>query len=920
MNLIGDVRKLKYLNTALRAVHGYSQRQRMGRVHQRIVRGTCSGIQVKCTNSTQCIFRDQLCDDHVDCDNGSDEWSSECTDEDDNTNWDILIGQKSDSEEEEDNESETIECDNGSYPEECNCTHFILRENGFMTSENQFYTIIDTRLDCSHRNLTSIPGGIPPNITKLNLRYNSIQEVKAGDLYGLYDLTELLLSRNIINDIAERALDHLANLMVLDLEANKLKTLPESVFSFLNNLVDLDLSKNDLGTLPIYIFKNLNKLQKMDLSGNEIRLIQSELFLGQGSLDVLHLGWNRPLEISEHAFSALRNLTRMRLLDNGLSHLRSGMFRNLNRLKELDLERNQILSIKKYDLQGLTDLSHLKLKNNTIRRIEDGAFDHTPSISELWLSMNDLTEVKRSVFLPLKNLKTLDLSFNKIEEFEDGALSNSVILAILLLAGNRLPFVRTGMFANLTKVSNLPLFDNEIAWFDADSLQDMESLRTLDLQHNPVQRLPMVLFDDLPSLEWVHFDHFWMCGYAPTVRHCTPRGDGISSVENLLDNVVLRVMVWVVAMLAFVGNLFVLVARCILKEDNRIHSFFIMNLSLADLLMGLYLFIIALHDVMYRGEYIKFDLEWRLGWVCQMCGFLSLVSSEASVLTLAIITMDRFICIVYPFKFKNRNMKIAVFAMLLIWISCVIIATLPLIDAITYFGDFFYGGNGVCLPLHIDDPKADGWEYSLVIFVLVNFMAFLFIVFAYMAMFTSIKKSRSNIRSTKENQDLLLVKRFTLIVATDFICWMPIIIIKFAALAGAQISGGVYAWVAVFILPVNSALNPILYTMTTKMFKQKFMKLLGISNKKKNAGDESYSASKTTGTRLSSVASSRNRISLNGNIKMRIPQKQTNCIRTITKGPNYPVNRSVLPSRSNDYTELNRMMLPPMQRTETKYL
>ena len=33
-----------------------------------------------------------------------------------------------------------------------------------------------------------------------------------------------------------------------------------------------------------------------------------------------------------------------------------------------------------------------------------------------------------------------------------------------------------------------------------------------------------------------------------------------------------------------------------------------------------------------------------------------------------------------------------------------------------------------------------------------------------------------------------------------------------AALRGATISGEVYAWIIVFVLPINSAINPILYT------------------------------------------------------------------------------------------------------------
>ncbi len=37
-----------------------------------------------------------------------------------------------------------------------------------------------------------------------------------------------------------------------------------------------------------------------------------------------------------------------------------------------------------------------------------------------------------------------------------------------------------------------------------------------------------------------------------------------------------------------------------------------------------------------------------------------------------------------------------------------------------------------------------------------------------------------------------------------------------AALRGATIAGEVYAWIIVFVLPVNSAINPILYTLAAQ--------------------------------------------------------------------------------------------------------
>ena len=43
---------------------------------------------------------------------------------------------------------------------------------------------------------------------------------------------------------------------------------------------------------------------------------------------------------------------------------------------------------------------------------------------------------------------------------------------------------------------------------------------------------------------------------------------------------------------------------------------------------------------------------------------------------------------------------------------------------------------------------------------------------------------------------------------------VPIILIGFAALGGATIAPEASAWIAVFILPLNSAINPVLYTMS----------------------------------------------------------------------------------------------------------
>ncbi|KAI8792337.1 G-protein coupled receptor GRL101, partial [Biomphalaria glabrata] len=45
-----------------------------------------------------------------------------------------------------------------------------------------------------------------------------------------------------------------------------------------------------------------------------------------------------------------------------------------------------------------------------------------------------------------------------------------------------------------------------------------------------------------------------------------------------------------------------------------------------------------------------------------------------------------------------------------------------------------------------------------------------------------------------------------------FMCWFPVGILGFLSLNGHIFDREVYAWVAVLVLPINSALNPIIYT------------------------------------------------------------------------------------------------------------
>nr|KAG5710408.1 hypothetical protein BaRGS_022226 [Batillaria attramentaria] len=71
--------------------------------------------------------------------------------------------------------------------------------------------------------------------------------------------------------------------------------------------------------------------------------------------------------------------------------------------------------------------------------------------------------------------------------------------------------------------------------------------------------------------------------------------------------------------------------------------------------------------------------------------------------------------------------------------------------------------------------------------------------------------------TTVKPQDLSIARRLVTVVLSDFFCWFPIGLMGLLASHGVPLPGEVNVATAIFVLPVNSALNPFLYTFSVFM-------------------------------------------------------------------------------------------------------
>ena len=134
----------------------------------------------------------------------------------------------------------------------------------------------------------------------------------------------------------------------------------------------------------------------------------------------------------------------------------------------------------------------------------------------------------------------------------------------------------------------------------------------------------------------------------------------------------------------------------------------------------------------------------------------------------------------------------------------------------------FYGNDAVCLFKYFvtkDDPQ------GIFVFAILclNFVCFATIGLAYAAIVSKTKKSakrvatRIDVEATK-NANTRLQRITTMITFTDFVCWVPFIVICSFHFLDILDATAWYSFFSISVLPINSVINPLLYNASARTF------------------------------------------------------------------------------------------------------
>ena len=81
----------------------------------------------------------------------------------------------------------------------------------------------------------------------------------------------------------------------------------------------------------------------------------------------------------------------------------------------------------------------------------------------------------------------------------------------------------------------------------------------------------------------------------------------------------------------------------------------VLNLALADFLMGIYLVMLGIAGGRFDRTFCVQELDWRSSSTCQAMGVLVVISSETSVQTMVLMASVRIFVVFWVSMWTNHN-------------------------------------------------------------------------------------------------------------------------------------------------------------------------------------------------------------------------------------------------------------------------
>ena len=407
------------------------------------------------------------------------------------------------------------------------------------------------------------------------------------------------------------------------------------------------------------------------------------------------------------------------------------------------------------------------------------------------LSFNKIMVLKRFNFNCLPKLMQLILKYNHISFLKGLTLHGNSELVLLDLNQNNIEYIHKCAFCGLNKLKFLTILENKIHFVDHGSFG-----RT--------------------TVSFVLTDASQMCCMSrDSVSVCSAKPVWPASCNVLLfDRGLKEASRLIIPPIILVNFLSILKSGLAWHESkiSKHYDTFTILINIDDIIFCSYLSIIVMKDAQMDRKYVEIDHLWRSGILCHVAAFLFLFSVFLSPLFLLLVSYSRYKAVKDPLERPFRRFSRKFFVVYVPFTIAVLVFTLILtrriVERITYLS------TPLCVLLgNTDNSRVQKiTTFSTSVYLLLILFS---IVFLYFKLVAEIKKSPPLLKESKQShRDKTVITHLIVAEITNAIRWLPTALFCLVSLFISPFPVLLLYWITLFVLPINSLLNPILFNLS----------------------------------------------------------------------------------------------------------
>jgi allatostatin receptor len=293
-----------------------------------------------------------------------------------------------------------------------------------------------------------------------------------------------------------------------------------------------------------------------------------------------------------------------------------------------------------------------------------------------------------------------------------------------------------------------------------------------------------------------------------------------------LVRIIIPIIFSLIVVIGLVEHIMVIIAVICNRRMQNTTNILILSLAVADLC-----FIVFCVPFTATGYAMA---TWPFGDVwCKIMQFAQHVSAYASVYTLVLMSLDRYLAVVHPITSKSiRTKRNTLFMVCITW-GVILLSNIPILFHFAHYEyDYFGEPRSACVnvrALHNEDLRQ---TFFVCFFVCGYVLPLCLICVMYGLLIRRLLyggTAGGSRRKAKNNSKTRATKLVVVVVVIFALCWLPIQLIFIIQLfpsieqniimVAAQMAANVLAY-------TNSCVNPILYAFLSQRFRQNFWQFI----------------------------------------------------------------------------------------------